>query len=99
MSCRVLDSVAKRARVGGGLDASVTEREVPQLGDAIWCCVDPLDGETLFLCTHYAIFTLSPTGILALLAGGSQGFEDGQVSPPPLPPRLSPPAFPNSCRR
>ena len=94
MSSRVLDSVAKKARVGGGLDASVTVREVPQLGDAIWCCVDPLDGETLFLCTHYAIFTLSPTGILALLAGGSQGFEDGQVSPPPAAPSTAPARVP-----
>jgi DNA-binding beta-propeller fold protein YncE len=69
-------SQAKRAR-RGGLDARVSTTSLANLGDAMWLAVDPLDGETLFVCTHYAIITVSPTGVIALLAGGKQGFSDG----------------------
>ena len=67
----------KKARTEGP-DTVVTTLAVPHLGDVMWLAVDPVDGVTLFVCTHYAIMTVSPTGVMALLAGGKQGFKDGQ---------------------
>ena len=68
---------AKKARPGG-LDAVVSSFALPALGDAMWLAVDPCDGISFFVCTHYAIMTVSPTGVISLLAGGKQGFVDGQ---------------------
>jgi sugar lactone lactonase YvrE len=68
---------AKKARPGG-LDAVVSSLALPALGDAMWLAVDPCDGISFFVCTHYAIMTVSPTGVISLLAGGKQGFVDGQ---------------------
>jgi len=67
----------KKARQGGGHDAVVSSRALPNLGNAMWVAVDPLDGETLFVCSHYAILVVSPTGVISILAGGKQGFKDG----------------------
>ena len=66
----------KKARQGGH-DAVVSSRALPNLGNAMWVAVDPVDGETLFVCSHYAILAVSPTGVISLLAGGKQGFKDG----------------------
>ena len=71
---------AKKPRQGGGLDADVSTLAVPNLGDAMWLAIDPVDGVTLLVSTHYAIMTISPTGVISLLAGGKQGFKDGQGS-------------------
>jgi hypothetical protein len=67
---------AKKTRQGGH-DGIVSSRRLADLGNAMWVAVDPVDGNTLFVCSHYAILTVSPVGVISLLAGGKQGFKDG----------------------
>lgn len=67
---------AKKTR-HGGYDGVVSSHPLEDLGSVMWVAVDPMDGKTLFICSHYAILTVSPVGVVSILAGGKQGFKDG----------------------